>query len=113
MSRLKVFIFFCLGFLFTLFFYNCAPLTEQGNFKETDINVFNSENPGTKPSDDDTEDEDDDQEKEPPPAEDDDEDDEEEDDEEEDDEDDEPIGEEFDGSETPESGGTPITRGLY
>jgi hypothetical protein len=115
MSRLKFFIFFCLCFLFTLCFYNCAPLTEQGNFKETDINVFNSENLDTTQSDEnnDTEDEDDNQDEEPSPDSTEDDADEDEEEEEGEEDDDEPIGEEFDGSETPESGRTPITRGLY
>ncbi len=111
MSRLKAFIFFCFCFLFTLFFYNCAPLTEQGNFKETDINVFNSENPGTTRTegDGDTKDESDDEDDEESDSTEEDD----EDDEDDEDEDDEPVGDEFDGSETPESGGTPITRDLY
>ena len=111
MWKVKTFTFVCLFFLFILLFHNCAPLTEQGNFKEADINVFNSEDPGTQPgadNDDGTGDEERDDETDTTKDETD-----TTKDDKDNDEPDEPIGEEFDGSETPESGGTPITRGLY
>ena len=109
MGKVKFIVFLSLCFLFVLSFHNCAPLTEQGNFKEAGINVFNSESPTTRAkvnddnnaeeekkddgSDNDEENDDPDDEDTETPA--------------------EPIGEEFDGSETPEEGGTPVTRGLY
>lgn len=110
MGKVKFIVFLSLCFLFVLFFHNCAPLTEQGNFKEAGVNVFNSGSPTTqeKVNDDNNGEE----EKEDDGSEGN--------DEENNDLDDEdtetpaePIGEEFDGSETPEGGGTPVTRGLY
>ena len=114
MEKIRVFIFCCLCFLFVFLFYNCAPLAEPGSFKTTDINVLNSESPKGNAGDKDAN-SNNNEEGEGDKDEDQGDNDENENQDPEEDENDtaEPIGEEFNGSETQEVGGTPITRGLY
>lgn len=110
MWKIENFIIFCLCLLFVFLFHNCAPLAKKGSFEEIGIKVFGSESPqengeeGDEGKEDNKEDNKDttnegDGDKE--------------DDEDKNGEDDiEPVGKEFDGSETPEAGNTPITRKL-
>ena len=106
-------------FLYSLFmFFNCAPLTEEGNFKDPSISIMSSTTPQDssstktdKDSSNDNSEEESADEKEDEEA---DEEEKEEEKEKDDDSKKAPVGEEFpSGPETPETGDPPITRKLY
>ncbi len=111
MHKIKFFIFTVLISLLVLLFYNCAPLTEKGNFVEESIRItgFDSQNDGSSDGSDGGDDGDDGSSDGGDDGSSDGS----------DDGDDgssdgsEPIGDEFGGSETPEEGPAPITRTLY
>ncbi len=124
MEKTRVFIFLSICLFFVFLFHNCAPLTEQGGFKETQVSVFSVGNPNnknteeTKDKESENKEEKEGEEKDDEEKEDEEKEGEEKDDEEkEGEEDNKPStndpGEEFFDSETEEKGPNPITRRLY
>lgn len=100
--------------LFCFFFHNCAPLVAKGGFVEGGITVSGAASTDDTDDDEDDDENDDTGDSDGGGAGDDDEDEDDNDDEDdEDDEDEEPIGEEFDGTETEEGGRAPVTRSLH
>ena len=124
MEKTSVFIFLSICLFFVFLFQNCAPLTEQGGFKETQVSVFSAGNPNnknteeTKDKENENEEEKDEEEEEKKEESKDEEEGKKEEGEKKDEEtDNKPNtndpGEEFFNSETEEKGPAPITRRLY
>ena len=110
MEKLKIFVGFFSCILFIFLLHSCSPLAEEGKFESNKVNILTSklsqqpEKPDSEEKEEDNSEEEGDNEEE-----------EEEDNNEEENDalDVEPVGQEFDGSETPEAGDHPITRDLY
>ena len=119
MKNIKTFTAAFIAFILAIIFHNCAPLVESGSFQNPSISVSNSvapnknntngngnttdkgENDKDEESDDEEKKEDDKKEEDKTPEE------------EEKDDNNTPKGPEFTGTESEETGKTPITRGLY